>query len=52
MIFLVSFVMTIIGLALGLKCGNGFAKKLRAEMWGGIILLLIAGRVLLEHLTA
>ena len=51
-IFLVSFVMTIVGLALGLKCGNGFAKKLRAEMWGGIILLLIGVRVLFEHLTA
>ena len=51
-IWAVSFVMTIIGLALGLKFGNCFAKKLRAEMWGGIILLLIAGRVLIEHLTA
>jgi putative Mn2+ efflux pump MntP len=51
-IFLVSFVMTVVGLALGLKCGNGFARKLRAEMWGGIILLLIGGRVLFEHLTA
>jgi putative Mn2+ efflux pump MntP len=51
-IFLVSFVLTIIGLALGLKCGNGLAKRLRAEMWGGIILLLIGGRVLIEHLTA
>ena len=51
-IFLVSFVMTIVGLALGLKCGNGFAKRLRAEMWGGIILLLIGVRVLFEHLTA
>ena len=51
-IFLVSFVMTIIGLGIGLKCGNGFAKRLRAEMWGGIILLLIGGRVLIEHLTA
>ena len=51
-IFLVSFVMTIVGLVLGLKCGNGFAKRLRAEMWGGIILLLIGGRVLFEHLTA
>ena len=51
-IFLVSFVMTIIGLALGLKFGNGFAKKLRAEMWGGIILLFIGVRVLFEHLTA
>jgi putative Mn2+ efflux pump MntP len=44
--------MTIVGLALGLKCGNGFAKRLRAEMWGGIILLLIGVRVLFEHLTA
>lgn len=51
-IFLISFVMTIIGLALGLKCGKGFAKRLRAEMWGGIILLFIGGRVLIEHLTA
>ena len=51
-IFLVSFVMTIIGLALGLNFGNGFAKKLRAEMWGGIILLFIGARVLIEHLTA
>ena len=47
-----SFVLTIIGLALGLKCGNGLAKRLRAEMWGGIILLLIGARVLIEHLTA
>ena len=51
-IFLVSFVLTLVGLALGLKCGNGFAKKLHAEMWGGIILLLIGGRVLIEHLIA
>lgn len=51
-IFLVSFVLTIVGLGLGLKFGNGFAKKLRAEMWGGIILLLIGTRVLIEHLTA
>lgn len=51
-IWAVSFVMTIIGLALGLKFGNRFAKKMRAEMWGGIILLLIGARVLFEHLTA
>ena len=51
-IFLVSFVLTLVGLGLGLKCGNGLAKKMRAEMWGGIILLFIGGRVLLEHLTA
>ena len=51
-IFFVSFVMSIIGLGLGLKFGKGFAKKLRAEMWGGIILLFIGARVLFEHLTA
>ena len=51
-IFLVSFVLTLVGLALGLKFGKGFAKKLRAEMWGGIILLFIGVRVLFEHLTA
>ena len=51
-IFLVSFVMSVIGLGLGLRFGNGFAKKLRAEMWGGIILLFIGARVLFEHLTA
>lgn len=51
-IFLVSFVLSIIGLALGLKFGNSFAKKLRAEMLGGIILLFIGARVLFEHLTA
>ena len=51
-IFLVSFVMSILGLGLGLKFGNSFAKKLHAEMWGGIILLFIGAKVLFEHLTA
>ena len=51
-IFFVSFVMSIIGLGLGLKFGKGFAKRVRAEMWGGIILLFIGARVLFEHLTA
>ena len=51
-IFFVSFVMSAIGLGLGLKFGNGFAKRVRAEMWGGIILLFIGARVLFEHLTA
>ena len=50
-IFLVSFVMSILGMGLGLKFGNSFAKKLHAEMWGGIILLFIGARVLFEHLT-
>ena len=51
-IFLVSFVLSLVGLGLGLKFGKGFAQKVHAELWGGIILLLIGGRVLIEHLTA
>ncbi len=51
-IFLVSFVLSLVGLGLGLKFGKGLTQKIHAEMWGGIILLLIGGRVLIEHLTA
>ncbi|MBO7271904.1 MAG: manganese efflux pump, partial [Bacteroidaceae bacterium] len=50
-IFIVSFVLSLVGLGIGLKFGKSFAEKLRAEMWGGIILLLIGCRVLFEHLT-
>ena len=48
----VSSLMTALGLALGLNFGKAFAERLRAELWGGIILLLIGVRVLFEHLTA
>ena len=48
----VSSLMTAIGLTLGLKFGKAFAERLRAELWGGIILLLIGARVLFEHLMA
>ena len=46
----VSFVMSLAGLAIGLKFGKGIAKRLRAEMCGGIILILIGIKVLVEHL--
>lgn len=49
---LVSFVMSMLGLFLGIFCGKGIAKRLRAEMWGGIILIAIGVKVLLEHLSA
>ena len=48
----VSFAMSWAGLFIGLKCGKGIAEKLRAEMWGGIILIGIGIKVLIEHLTA
>ena len=37
----VSFVMSLIGLYFGIKCGCGCARKLKAELWGGIILVAI-----------
>lgn len=48
----VSFVMSWAGLLIGMKCGKGIARKLHAEMWGGLILVGIGIKVLIEHLTA
>ena len=45
----VSFAMSICGLLLGIKFGHKFARKLRAEMWGGIILIIIGIKVVIEH---
>jgi len=45
----VSFVMSLIGLLFGIKCGCGIAKRLRAELWGGIILVIIGLKILIEH---
>ena len=45
----VSFAMTICGLLIGIKFGSKFARKLRAELWGGIILIIIGIKVLIEH---
>ena len=46
----VSFVMSLIGLYFGIKCGCGFARKLKAELWCGIILVAIGLKILIEHL--
>lgn len=46
----VSFAMSIIGLLLGIRFGNGIARRLHAEFWGGIILIIIGTRILIEHL--
>lgn len=48
---LVSFAMSLLGLFLGIFCGKGFARRLRAELWGGVILIIIGVKVLLEHLA-
>lgn len=47
---LVSFVLTLTGLVIGIRFGCGIARKLRAELWGGIILVLIGVKILIEHL--
>ncbi len=45
---LVSFVFSIVGCLTGACCGKRF--NVRMELWGGIILILIGGRILIEHL--
>lgn len=46
----VSFVLSLAGLWLGIRFGCGFARKLKAELWGGIILIIIGTKILIEHL--
>ena len=46
----VSFLMSLIGLIFGIRFGCGIARKLRAELWGGIILILIGTKIIIEHL--
>ena len=46
----VSFLVSLIGLIFGIRFGCGIARKLRAELWGGIILILIGTKILIEHL--
>lgn len=46
----VSFSMSIAGLMFGIRFGCGIARRLRAELWGGIILIIIGTKILIEHL--
>ena len=46
----VSFVMSIIGVLLGVKFGKPITKKLKPELLGGFILIIIGIKVLLSHL--
>jgi len=49
---IVSSAMTALGLFLGVRFGKTFAGRLRAELWGGLILIAIGVKVLIEHLSA
>lgn len=47
---LVSFALSFVGLMFGIRFGCGIARRLRAELWGGIILIIIGTKILIEHL--
>ena len=47
---LVSFIMAVTGVLLGVKFGKPIAKKLKPELLGGIILIIIGVKVLISHL--
>lgn len=46
----VSLVFNIVGSLLGIRFGKGVEKKLKPELLGGIVLIIIGIRVLCEHL--
>ncbi|WP_288315560.1 manganese efflux pump MntP family protein [uncultured Mediterranea sp.] len=46
----VSFALSLVGLMFGIRFGCGIARRLKAERWGGIILILIGLKILIEHL--
>lgn len=48
----VSFALSVLGLLLGIKFGKYYARKLCPEFWGGLILIFIGVKVLIEHTMA
>ncbi|MDR0989694.1 MAG: manganese efflux pump MntP family protein [Prevotellaceae bacterium] len=46
----VSFLFSMVGLMLGARCHHGIARRLRVELLGGIILILIGTKIVIEHL--
>lgn len=46
----VSFALSIIGLIFGICCSNGLARKIKVELLGGLILISIGCKILIEHL--
>lgn len=47
---LVSFIFSIAGLLLGVRFGGAVARRFKPEMIGGVILIAIGVKILLEHL--
>lgn len=48
---LVSFIFSLIGSGLGIWFGIGIAKKLKPELLGGIILIIIGCKIVIQHLA-
>lgn len=48
---LTSTLMSVVGLSIGIAFGQQAAQRLKPELIGGIILVLIGVRILVEHLT-
>ncbi len=49
---LVSFLLSVLGFSLGVRFGDTVNKKMRPELLGGIILIGIGVKILIEHLGA
>lgn len=47
---LVSFLLSMVGLGLGIRFGCSLARRMNPELWGGIILVAIGVKILIEHL--
>ena len=48
----VSFLMSLLGNSLGIKCGPSLSKRLKPELFGGALLVLIGVKILISHLAA
>lgn len=49
---LVSFVLSLAGFSAGIKFGDVVNRKIRPELLGGLILIAIGVKILIEHLSA
>lgn len=47
----VAFAVSWIGLFAGIYSGKGIISKIKPELWGGLILIIIGIKILIEHLS-
>jgi putative Mn2+ efflux pump MntP len=46
----VSFMFSILGTSLGSRFGSAISRRLKPELFGGVILILIGVKILVSHL--